>query len=71
MTIFILGWLLLIIAPVITFIIMLYYSKKQDNDLALWDEYEEKIRDIFTLGFIVIPLIALFMITLGVKCLNM
>ena len=62
MTLLISGGLLLILAPFISFLFMLYYSKKQDQDLALWEEYEEKIRNVFTLGFIVAPLVALSII---------
>ena len=62
MILLILGCSLLILAPFVSVISMLYYSKKQDQDLALWEEYEEKIRNVFTLGCIVAPLVALFII---------
>ena len=70
MILLILGCLLLILAPFVSFLFMLYYSKKQDQELDLWEEYEEKIRDSFTSGFIVAPLVALFMIILGASCLS-
>ena len=70
MILLILGGLALVFGPIISFCFMLYYSRKQDNDLPLWDEYEEKIRDSFTFGFIVAPLIAVFIIIMGATCLN-
>ena len=70
MTLLILGGFILILASFVSVIFMLYYSKKQDQDLVLWEEYEEKIRDSFTIGFIIVPLIALFIIISGVLCLN-
>ena len=70
MILLILGGLVLVFGPLTSVILMLYYSKKQDNDLSLFDEYEEKIRDTFTFGCVITPLIALFMIIMGVACLN-
>ena len=71
MILLILGGLTLFLAPVISFCLMLYYSIKQENDMALWDEYEEKIREVFSFGFIITPLIAIATIIMGVVCLNM
>ncbi len=58
------------LSPVIAFCLMLYFSNLQSSNLDLYDEYEEKIREIFIFGFIITPLIALFIIILGVLCLN-
>lgn len=71
MILLVLGCLFFVLVPMIAFVIMLHYSRLQDNDLTMYEEYEEKIRDAFNLGFIVIPLIAGLVIFLGVKCLNM
>ena len=71
MILLVLGCLFFVLVPMITFVIMLHYSGLQDNDLTMYEEYEEKIRNAFNLGFIVIPLIAGLVIFLGVKCLNM
>ena len=70
MILLILGGLLLMLSPVIAFCLMLYFSNLQSSNLDLYDEYEEKIREIFIFGFIITPLIALFIIILGVLCLN-
>ena len=70
MNLLILGCLFFVLTPFVTFMIMLHYSKLQDNDLTMYEEYEEKIRNTFTWGFIVIPLIAGLVILMGVKCLN-
>lgn len=71
MILLILGGLALVLAPIISFCLMLYYSIKQENDIALWEEYEEKIREAFSFGFIITPLIAIITIIMGVVCLNM
>ena len=50
---------------------MIRLSKEQEKHLDLYEEYEGQIRDTFTLGFVLIPVLGLGIALWGMKCLNM
>ena len=71
MNLIIVGNIIVILSPIITTFIMIRLSKEQEKHLDLYEEYEGQIRDIFTLGFVLIPVLGLGITLWGMKCLNM
>ena len=71
MNLIILGTVIVISSPLIAIFIMIRLSKEQERDFNLYEEYEEEIKDTFTLGFVLIPIVGISIILWGMKCLNM
>lgn len=69
MNLIILGSVVLVASPLLTVVMMLYISYAQSKNLALYDEYENLIRSVFTYGVVIIPLLAVLLMILGVSSL--
>ena len=69
MNLIILGSVVLVTSPLLTVVMMLYISYMQSKNLALYDEYENLIRSVFTYGVVIIPLLAVLLMILGVSSL--